>query len=74
VQKGTDDYCNEHGLDAVSWENRRFVALGDPNMQKGDAERAAYAVRESLAQLASALDDNTSGTVAADLSCKRPEE
>ena len=73
VRKGTHDYYNEHGLDAVSWANRRFVALGDANMQKGDAERAAFAVRESLAQLASALDDKTGGTVAADFKLPEPE-
>jgi hypothetical protein len=57
VRKGTHDYYNEHGLDVASWANRRFVALGDANMLPGDAERAASAVRESLAQLASALAD-----------------
>src|SRR5262249_23915775 len=59
VRKGTHDYYNEHGLEAVSWDNRRFVALGDANMQPGDTDRAASAVRDSLAQLASALDDKT---------------
>jgi hypothetical protein len=73
VRKGTHDYYNEHGLDAVSWANRRFVALGDANMQKGDAERAAAADRESLAQLASALGDKTGGTAAADLKLTEPE-
>jgi hypothetical protein len=73
VRKGTHDYYNEHGLDAANWANRRFVALGDANLQKGDAERAASAVRESLAQLVSALDDRTGGTVAADFKLAEPE-
>ena len=73
VRKGTHDYYNEHGLEVVNWENRRFVALGDANMQPGDAERAASAVRESLAQLASALEDKTGATVAADSNMPEPE-
>jgi hypothetical protein len=73
VRKGTHDYYNDHGLDAVSWSNRRFIALGDANMQPGDAERAASAVRESLAQLAGALEDRTAGTTAADLKLTEPE-
>ena len=73
VRKGTHDYYNEHGLDAVSWANRRFVALGDANMQPGDAERTASAVRESLAQLAGALDAKTGATVAADFKIPEPE-
>jgi hypothetical protein len=73
VRKGTHDYYNEHGLDVVSWDNRRFVALGDAHMQPGDAERASSAVRESLAQLASALDDTAGTTVAADSKLMEPE-
>jgi len=73
VRKGTHDYYNEHGLEGLSWENRRFVALGDANMQPGDADRAASAVRESLAQLASALDDKTGATVAADFNMPEPD-
>jgi hypothetical protein len=73
VRKGTHDYYNEHGLEGVSWDNRRFVALGDANMQPGDAERVASAVRDSLAQLASALDDQTGATVAADFQMPEPE-
>jgi hypothetical protein len=73
VRKGTHDYYNEHGLEAVSWDGRRFIALGDANMQPGDADRAASAVRESLAQLASALDDKTGAIVAADFNMSEPE-
>ena len=73
LRKGTHDYYNEHGLEAVSWDNRRFVALGDANMQPGDAGRVASVVRDSLAQLASALDDKTGATVAADFQMTEPE-
>jgi hypothetical protein len=73
VRKGTHDYYNEHGLEGVSWDNRRFVALGDANMQPGDADRVASAVRDSLAQLASALNDKTGATVAADFKMPEPE-
>jgi hypothetical protein len=73
VRKGTHDYYNDHGLDATSWDNRRFVALGDANMQPGDADRVASAVRDSLAQLASALDDKTGAAVAADTKILEPE-
>jgi hypothetical protein len=71
VRKGTHDYYNDHGLEAVNWDNRRYVALGDANMQPVDADHAASAVRESLAQLASALEDKTGATAAADF--KAPE-
>jgi len=73
VRKGTHDYYNAHGLDVVSWDNRRFVALGDAHMQPGDAERASSAVRESLARLAAALDDKTGATVVADVKMQEPE-
>jgi hypothetical protein len=73
VRKGTHDYYNEHGLETVSWDNRSFVALGDANMQPGDAERAASAVRDSLAQLASTLNDKTVPHVTADNRLLEPE-
>jgi len=56
VRKGTHDYYSEHGLEVVTWNHHRFVALGDANMQPADAERAAAAVRDSLAQLAGAFE------------------
>jgi hypothetical protein len=56
VRKGTHDYYNEHGLEMVTWSGQRFVAQGDAYMRPQDAERAAAAVRDSLAQLLGALD------------------
>ena len=55
VRLGTHDYYNQHGISAVSWSGKHFVALGDANMRPEDAERAATAVRDSLAQLLEAF-------------------
>jgi hypothetical protein len=51
VRKGTHDYYSEHGLPVVTWTGKPFVALGDAYMRPEDAERAAAAVHDSLAQL-----------------------
>jgi hypothetical protein len=56
VRKGTHDYYNERGLETVTWHGQRFVAQGDASMRPQDAERAAIAVRDSLAQLLGVLD------------------
>jgi hypothetical protein len=56
VRKGTHDYYSEHGLAVETWDHRRFVALGDAYMQPEEAERVAATVRESLTQLAAALE------------------
>jgi hypothetical protein len=56
VRMGTHDYYSEHGLEVVTWNHRRFVASGDAYMREEDADRAAAAVRDSLAQLVTALD------------------
>src|SRR5262249_22283724 len=55
VRKGTHDYYNEHGLEMVTWNGHRFVGQGDAYMRPQDAERAATAVRDSLAHLIRAL-------------------
>ena len=56
IRKGTHDYYSEHGLEVASWNHNRFVALGDAYMSPEDADRAAAAVRDSLAHVATALD------------------
>jgi hypothetical protein len=66
VRKGTHDYYNEHGLEMVTWNGRRFVGQGDAYMRSQDAERAATAVRDSLAQLLGALDGKVDMEAAAD--------
>src|SRR5262249_9385584 len=65
VRKGTHDYYNEHGLEMVTWNGHRFVGQGDAYMRPQDAERAATAVRDSLAHLISALEGQVDMEVAA---------
>ena len=55
VRKGTHDYYSQHGVSAVTWSGGHFVALGDAHMQPEEAQRAAAAVRDSLAQLLDAF-------------------
>jgi hypothetical protein len=57
VRLGTDNYYSEHGVEVITWNGSRFVTLGDGYMRAEDAKRAAAAVRDSLAQLASAFAD-----------------
>src|SRR4029453_1350624 len=66
VRKGTHDYYNERGLEMVTWNGHRFVAQGDAYMGPQDAERAASAIRDSLAQLIGALDATDDTDAAAD--------
>ena len=55
-RKGTHDYYNEHGLEAVTWEGKRTVHMGDAYMTTADAESAALTVRMSLEQLLDAAE------------------
>jgi hypothetical protein len=55
VRMGTHDYYSEHGLEVETWNQNHYVALGDAYMRQEDVERAAAAVRDSLAQVATAL-------------------
>jgi len=52
MRKGTHDYYSERGLALTTWSGDHFVAQGDAYMKPADANRAANAVRDSLAQLA----------------------
>ena len=56
VRMGTHDYYSEHGLEVTTWNHHHFVALGDAYMRQEDADRAAAAVRDSLTQVATALE------------------
>jgi hypothetical protein len=56
VRKGTHDYYSEHGLALTTWNGEHFVGLGDAFMKPADADRAANAVRDSLAQLIDSFD------------------
>jgi hypothetical protein len=52
-RKGTHDYYNEAGLEVFTWNggNVSQVLMGDAHMRPQDAERAARAVGDSLAQV-----------------------
>jgi len=60
MRMGTHDYYSEHGVETLSWNGSRFVTLGDAYMRPEDAKRTALAVRDSLAQLVSALEGKLS--------------
>ncbi len=47
---GTHDYYNAHGLETMTWAGTNVILLGDRHMRPVDLERAAAAVRASLAQ------------------------
>lgn len=55
IRKGTHDYYNEHGVEIRTWNGNHFVGFGDGYLGPDDAKRAGAAVRDSLAQLASAF-------------------
>jgi hypothetical protein len=74
VRKGTHDYYGEKGLAVSTWDNHRFVAMGDAYMTTADADRAALAATASLAQLVSALQGKIQITEAADFKWNKPEE
>jgi hypothetical protein len=73
VRMGTHDYYSEHGLDVETWNHNRFVALGDAYMRQEDTDRAAAAVRDSLAQVATALEGGMHLVEQADLTATEPE-
>jgi hypothetical protein len=73
MRLGTHDYYNQHGISAVTWNGHHFVALGDANMRPEDAERAAAAVRDSLAQLLTAFEGKGEVSMSDDLQDIEPE-
>ena len=56
LRKGTHDFYSEHGLALTTWSGEHFVGMGDAFMKPADADRAANAVRDSLAQLIDSFD------------------
>jgi hypothetical protein len=56
LRKGTHDFYSERGLALTTWSGERFVGNGDAFMKPADAERAAKAVRDSLAQLVDSFE------------------
>jgi hypothetical protein len=73
VRKGTHDYYSEHGLPLVTWSGHPFVALGDAYMRPEDAERAAIAVHDSLAQFLDAFTGKVVVTVPDNFTDAEPE-
>jgi hypothetical protein len=73
VRKGTHDYYNEHGVSLVNWKGDHFVAVGDAYMRPEDAERAAAAARDSLAQLIDAFTGKLTLSVTDDLAGAGPD-
>jgi hypothetical protein len=68
-RKGTHDYYNEHGLEAMRWNAGSIVLMGDAYMRPEDAARGAEAVRTSLGQV---LDAAVGRGLAGDLSIEAP--
>jgi hypothetical protein len=56
LRKGTHDYYGERGLALTTWNGEHFIGQGDAFMKPADADRAATAVRDSLAQLVDSFD------------------
>ena len=56
MRRGTHDFYGEHGLALTTWSGEHFVGQGDAFMKQADADRAAIAVRDSLAQLVDTFD------------------
>lgn len=50
-RKGTHDYFDEKGMEAMRWEGGSIVLMGDAWIRSEDAERAAETVRTSLEQI-----------------------
>jgi len=55
IRKGTHDYYSEHGVEVTTWNGTELVTLGDGYLEPESEKRVATAVRDSLAQFASAL-------------------
>ncbi len=55
IRKGTHDYYNERGLEAVTWNQKTVVLEGDAHLGEKNARRAAETVRASIAQVLDAV-------------------
>lgn len=51
TRKGTHDYYNQNGFDAVTWSGKPILMFGDANMKPADLARASVAVRASFEQV-----------------------
>ena len=51
TRKGTHDYYNQSGFDAITWSGKPILMFGDANMKPADLARAAASVRASFEQV-----------------------
>ncbi|HYN42270.1 MAG TPA: hypothetical protein VE129_10865 [Thermoanaerobaculia bacterium] len=51
TRKGTHDYYNEAGFDAMTWSGKPILMFGDAVMRPADLARTAASVRASLEQV-----------------------
>lgn len=58
LRKGTHDHYNEAGLEVQTWNDQRLVLTGDAYMRPADAVVATNAVKLSLEQFCSAMEQN----------------
>lgn len=72
-RKGTHDFYNEFGVDAVDWGGHHLTAHGDANLAKEDLERASASVAKSLEQLVAALTPGDPLAVVAQADGKGPD-
>jgi hypothetical protein len=54
TRKGTHDYYNQTGFDAITWSGKPMLLFGDANMKPADLARAAAAIRASFEQVVDA--------------------
>ena len=62
TRKGTHDYYNQSGFDAITWSGKPMLLFGDANMKPADLARSSAAVRSSFEQV---LDAASPGWVLA---------
>ena len=51
TRKGTHDYYNQNGFDAITWSGKPILMFGDANMKPADLARAAASVRASFEEV-----------------------
>ncbi|HVO49972.1 MAG TPA: hypothetical protein VMV60_03180 [Thermoanaerobaculia bacterium] len=51
TRKGTHDYYNQNGFDAMTWSGKPILMFGDANMKPADLARAAASLRASFDQV-----------------------
>ena len=51
TRKGTHDYYNQNGFDAITWSGKPMLMFGDANMKPADLARAAASVRASFEEV-----------------------